>query len=352
MNGSESLLSPFSNAYVSTPRAYLVDAASGLGRLFGGHAFLLIEGIIEKQYILERIEIFAAKSHGDDDNSNSCSGLHGLVTAIKFRSFSANLRETTDLSGAKALDPIPKDPEEKKKFDENLIKLTGSSNNYEMYEINNDNFTRLRRLIRIRQISFSELYARAMLTVQDNERLRNLFTNNINEKQRELINKAIKKDPRFRTMTPDCAFLTHTENTIKKLTFTDESKVGDNITLDQINTQHEHAVNYLELMCCKEFREAIVNDPEDGSTSKTRGIFTYLLFMLAETKDPETQQNLLPEEFLRFSLAGPNNNFSGSASAGDRVNCLAWAKSILQDVGLNVVETNKPKMLGTSCLIL
>ena len=352
MNGTERLLSPFSNVYTTTPQAYLVDAASGFGRLFGGHAFLLIEGIVENHYILERIEIFAAKSHGDDDNSNSCSGLHGLVTSIKFRSFSANLRETTDLSGAQALDPIPKDPEEKKKFDENLIKLTGSSNNYEMYEINNDNFTRLRRLIRIRQIDFSKVYAEAMVIAHDNVRLRDLFKKSINEKQKNLINTAIEKPRGWHTLTPDAAFYYHTKNTIEKLTFTDESEVGDNITLDDINKQHKLAENYLELMSCKEFREAIVNDPEDGSTSKTRGIFTYLLFMLAETKDPETQQSLLPEEFLRFSLAGPNNNFSGSANAGDRVNCLAWAKSILQDVGLNVVETNKPKRLGMSCLIL
>ena len=79
--------------------------------------------------------------------------------------------------------------EEKKRFNENLIKLTGSSNNYEMYEINNDNFTRLRRLIRIRQISFSKVYARAMVIAYDNVRLRNLFKKSINEKQKNLYAK-------------------------------------------------------------------------------------------------------------------------------------------------------------------
>ena len=335
MDSNISFTSPFSGDRERGPTAYLVDAASGFGRVFGGHAFLLIEGVVDKVYILERIEIFATLS----------SAASGLVSCIKHRSVSVNMtNRNTDLSEAKSLNPIPEDPEEKKKFTDNINKITGKSKNYVSYPINLDQFNTLRRNVRIKQINYARNFAEAMVIVED------ILPGQLDEKlNKEHVEAIAKWAPKYREdVSPNGAFFWFSRGVAHHLA-TDTAKLKSKDDFSTLNQKHAIAVRYLNLVSDKAF----LKGTENGSSSSAAvGLLISLLFTIEKMTNPDTKTSYLPQSFPRFRLSGPEDNFRGSVADDSPVNCLAWAKSLIEDLNIGAVETNKPKKLGgPSCTI-
>lgn len=340
--------SPFSGAHIQSHMAYLVDASRGPGRILGGHAFLLIEGVDDNKYIIERIEIFANKNDSSQHNlplnivksALDFSGIYrikptvslpdGLVSTVKYDSVISNIE-----NGHLIIDAA------------NKAKLKSwNSGNYIPYMLNDDQFRNLRRSFRIEQIKFAHAHTEAMSIIEKNEELRAEFVNNFTTKQNQFIKKNI---PRyiFTQMPTDAIFFYWAENVRIALNF--DANNFENLEFEDLNKKHSQASAYLSLVSNSIFRNK--QGERSSENSSHQGLFASLLFKLQYMRD-EYNQCLLPQGIFRFALSGPDSGFRGNSEPGKPNNCLSWSKSLLQKVDINVVAHNKPKKLGTSLFAL
>ena len=163
---------------MTSHKAYLVDAAKGINRLLGGHAFLVIEGVDDNKYIIERIEIIAQQQKlippilplnilksalyflGIFSQKPTVSAPDGFVSNIICHSVIANIENGNLLI----------DDEVKEKL------KSWNTQNYETYNLDSDQFKSLRRSFRIEQIKFAHAHAEAISLIQTNEELRSQFS--------------------------------------------------------------------------------------------------------------------------------------------------------------------------------
>lgn len=323
------------------PTAYLVDAASGAGRLFGGHAYLLIEGMRNNTYMIERTEIFAVKSEQNNLLRFFYNNDFGLVSGIKHKSLFVNFadQEINQSHIDTHFNPIPQDPEKKKAFNDNMLRVAGTCKNYVSYELDNKIFDEIRLNIRLEQIKFAKSFAKAIKNIKYNDALRTELNERISENQKSFLAKVFSS-PRHLNIEPLYQLFFHSERLLNEL----DNMPNTAATIEEIETYHQKACDFINLVTHKRFRSSLQADK--SSDTPEPDLFMPLFFKMQHMTDPQNKASLLPDDFLRFSITGPNKNFMGSAESNDPVNCLAWAKGILEKSNLKVVDHNKPKKLG------
>lgn len=327
--------SPFTGAHIQSHMAYLVDASRGPGRILGGHAFLLIEGVDDNKYIIERIEIYANKNDCSQNNwplnlvksSIEYLGIFrikptqsvpdGLVSTVKCDSVILNIE-----NGNLTIDNA------------NKAKLKSwNSGNYIPYMLDADQLKNLRRSFRIEQIKFAHAHTEAMSKIDNNNELREEFVRNFTNEQKQFIEQNIPHDiSRYPYLSTYSIFYSWQKDIHEALNY-DASNL-ENLEFEDLNKKHSHASAYLNIVSNDVFRNK-------------QGLFTSLLFKLQNMRD-DNNQCLLPQGILRFALSGPYSDFRGNSEPGKPNNCLSWSKNLLQNVGINVVAHNKPKKLGNS----
>ncbi len=313
--------SPLSGTYLNTGAcvAYLFDAATGPGRLLGGHACLVIEAIIKGVYIIERAEIFAEIPAGQ-----SLLSAAGLISTIKH----SVVQVTT------------------KNEQECATKAQGiiCSKNYDMHLISQDQFSMLQKTIREEQIKFTKAFLAAFQTAEKTPQLKDVFSKNISKDQEAFLKEHLPKPIHIHQQYQPISIRFSNHCTL----------VADILNCPTCSHDEKHMVaqSFIELVTAKCFRARAANSRTTISTPTNNGSLFMELFFKLQKIDNGQGGSLLPESFPRFRISGPKTNFKGDAADTDFFNCLAWAKYVLKKAtGIQPGLTNKPKKLG-GCTIM
>ena len=294
--------------------AHLCNSASIVDSLFlGGHAVLALEALIDGKYVAIKADISAMAKPKSMQHFWDNKPL--LLHRIKYKEKSANytdkdgcsevLYEIFKQGGVGTRSSSSRSAEEKSRGS----LLINQSNSF---AISTKDFRAIQKSIFERQIAFAKAIAESILVADNEVAFREGLLEDaekVDQIQQEGFDSISINVPGIynRVMGNGAKYIHYC-----KVFLTEINKVPD----PQIEKQHHLASSFL------------YNVPDS--------IFPTLHKLNTEDK--------LAHNYQKFRISGPKKwSFFGSADEGQSVNCMAWAKSLLEECGIKTTSTNIPK---------
>jgi hypothetical protein len=318
--------------------AHLCNSADRPSSLLGGHAILALEALINEQYVAIRTDIVAI---GSQSSWNPFGNEKFLMSSIRYQKATASYEDSSMC--AKACDKIfrqgvldfkscsstsSRAAEQSATSSSAAEQSATSSSAAEVVvridqcatvEISIEMFHAIQNNIFIRRITFAKALANSILLASQDEALwpelsRDAETISAND-QEKFNSISVNLSSLFRSSLKKGAIYVHSCTAFLK------EIESESMEPPPIEYQHELAANFIR------------NIPSC--------VFPTLHKLNARGE--------LDSHYQKFRLSGPTRYFSDRAEDEDQdqgyLNCLAWAKGLLSEVGVKTIKTNAPKKM-------